>query len=165
MKETIDVDLPHSRDQIGTKELPGFARLRASVFASIKEESLRRPVDTETHGAGAGGDGDTPVRQTGAMDSVDAVRGPTCGWLAANWDPDLALVEWRRRLAAAGWAAPSWPERWHGRSLPPWADEVVADEIAAAGGGPAGRLGYGPGGADDPRPRARRAEERFLRRR
>jgi alkylation response protein AidB-like acyl-CoA dehydrogenase len=80
-----------------------------------------------------GGDGDAPVRQTGAMDSADAVRADVRGWLAANWDPDLALVEWRRRLAAAGWAAPSWPERWHGRSLPPWADEVVADEIAAAG--------------------------------
>ena len=46
VKETIHVDLPRPRDQIGTKELPEFAHLRASVFASIKEESLRRPVDT-----------------------------------------------------------------------------------------------------------------------
>ena len=37
--ETIDVDLPRPRDQIATKEMPGFAHLRAHVFASIKAES------------------------------------------------------------------------------------------------------------------------------
>ena len=80
------------------------------------------------------GSGDA-VRQTGAMENADpdAVRTEVRDWLAANWDPDLALVEWRRRLAGAGWAVPSWPERWHGRGLPAWADEVVADELAAAG--------------------------------
>jgi NitT/TauT family transport system ATP-binding protein len=46
VKETIHVDLPRPRDQIATKELPEFAHLRAKVFASIKEESLRRSVDT-----------------------------------------------------------------------------------------------------------------------
>ncbi|HEX6418501.1 MAG TPA: ABC transporter ATP-binding protein [Acidimicrobiales bacterium] len=45
VKETIHVDLPRPRDQIETKEMPEFAHLRASVFASIKEESLRRPSD------------------------------------------------------------------------------------------------------------------------
>jgi NitT/TauT family transport system ATP-binding protein len=48
VKETIDVDLPRPRDQIATKELPSFARLRASVFASIKEETLGRPNGTTT---------------------------------------------------------------------------------------------------------------------
>jgi NitT/TauT family transport system ATP-binding protein len=42
VKETIEVDLPRPRDQITTKEMPGFARLRARVFASIKAESSRR---------------------------------------------------------------------------------------------------------------------------
>ncbi len=54
-------------------------------------------------------------------------------WLAANWDPDLALREWREILVDSGWAVPSWPERWHGRGLPTWADKVAADEIRAAG--------------------------------
>jgi alkylation response protein AidB-like acyl-CoA dehydrogenase len=63
----------------------------------------------------------------------DAVRAELRAWLATSWDRDLALVEWRRRLAGAGWAVPSWPERWHGRGLPAWADEVVADELAAVG--------------------------------
>jgi NitT/TauT family transport system ATP-binding protein len=42
VKEIIAVDLPRPRDQIATKELASFARLRASVFASIKEETLGR---------------------------------------------------------------------------------------------------------------------------
>ncbi|WP_205528507.1 acyl-CoA dehydrogenase family protein [Desertimonas flava] len=55
------------------------------------------------------------------------------GWLAEQWDPDLSLVEWRRRLAASGWAVPSWPRRWGGRELPAWADGEVAAAIAGAG--------------------------------
>ena len=54
-------------------------------------------------------------------------------WLAANWDPDRPLVEWRRLLVAAGWAAPSWPRARGGRGLPAWADEVVADALQRAG--------------------------------
>jgi NitT/TauT family transport system ATP-binding protein len=42
VKETIAVDLPRPRDQIATKELPAFAKLRAKVFASIKEETVGR---------------------------------------------------------------------------------------------------------------------------
>jgi NitT/TauT family transport system ATP-binding protein len=46
VRKTITVDLPRPRDQIATKELPEFARLRASVFALIKAESAgREPAD------------------------------------------------------------------------------------------------------------------------
>ena len=54
-------------------------------------------------------------------------------WIAANWDPDLSLLEWRRLLLAGGWACPTWPVEWYGRGLPVWADHVVAVELAAAG--------------------------------
>jgi alkylation response protein AidB-like acyl-CoA dehydrogenase len=54
-------------------------------------------------------------------------------WLRANWDPERRLVEWRRLLADAGWAVPSWPIEWHGRGLPAWADKIVADEIRSVG--------------------------------
>ena len=54
-------------------------------------------------------------------------------WLDQAWDPDLALVQWRERLVASGWAVPSWPTRWHGRGLPAWADKTVADELRSAG--------------------------------
>ena len=38
-----------------------------------------------------------------------AVRREASDWVEGNWDPELALVDWRRLLAASGWACPSWP--------------------------------------------------------
>jgi alkylation response protein AidB-like acyl-CoA dehydrogenase len=66
-------------------------------------------------------------------ETADGVRREFRGWLQGHWDPDLSLLTWRRLLAEARWAAPSWPERWHGRGLPAWADDVVASEIQAHG--------------------------------
>jgi alkylation response protein AidB-like acyl-CoA dehydrogenase len=54
-------------------------------------------------------------------------------WIDAAWDPELGLVEWRTRLADAGWACPTWPREWGGRSLPAALADVVADELANAG--------------------------------
>ena len=53
-------------------------------------------------------------------------------WLTDNWDPELSLLQWRGRLADAGWAFPAWPEPWCGRSLPPAAAASVAQELIAA---------------------------------
>jgi alkylation response protein AidB-like acyl-CoA dehydrogenase len=50
-------------------------------------------------------------------------------WLRGNWDPDLSLVEWRRRLVDARWASPSWPDRWGGRGWPDWTKQAVAATI------------------------------------
>jgi NitT/TauT family transport system ATP-binding protein len=38
VQEMLDVDLPAPRDQVETKELPEFARLRAHVYRSIKRK-------------------------------------------------------------------------------------------------------------------------------
>jgi NitT/TauT family transport system ATP-binding protein len=38
VQEMLDVDLPSPRDQVETKELPEFARLRAHVYRSIKRK-------------------------------------------------------------------------------------------------------------------------------
>ena len=38
VKEVLEVDLPRPRDQVETKELPEFARLRAHVYRLIKRE-------------------------------------------------------------------------------------------------------------------------------
>jgi NitT/TauT family transport system ATP-binding protein len=38
VKEILPVELPHPRDQVDTKELPEFARLRAHVYRLIKRE-------------------------------------------------------------------------------------------------------------------------------
>jgi alkylation response protein AidB-like acyl-CoA dehydrogenase len=64
--------------------------------------------------------------------TAEEVRADVREWIGANWHPDLSLLDWRRRLLDGGWAAPSWPVRWHGRGLPAWADGIVASEIAAA---------------------------------
>jgi alkylation response protein AidB-like acyl-CoA dehydrogenase len=63
----------------------------------------------------------------------DSIRREVRSWIAENWDPGLALVEWRTRLADAGWATPSWSPRWYGRGLPAWADELVKEELKRAG--------------------------------
>jgi alkylation response protein AidB-like acyl-CoA dehydrogenase len=65
--------------------------------------------------------------------SADAVAAEARAWIAGAWDPDLSLLEWRRRLVDARWAVPSWPSRWFGRDLPAWADDVVQAELRAAG--------------------------------
>jgi alkylation response protein AidB-like acyl-CoA dehydrogenase len=75
-----------------------------------------------------------------AVPAPPELRAELASWVAQRWNPDMPLREWRELLADAGWLAPSWPERWHGRGLPAWADEVVAAELIALGavGAPVG---------------------------
>ncbi|MEM8769732.1 MAG: acyl-CoA dehydrogenase family protein [Pseudomonadota bacterium] len=74
-----------------------------------------------------------------------ALRSEVSDWLAANWDPNAKLVDWRLKLVESGWGMPSWPERWYGKGLSGAEANVVAEAFAAAGavgvasGGP-GRL-------------------------
>lgn len=70
---------------------------------------------------------------TATIISAESVRADVRAWAAANWDPSLSLVAWRTLLLESGWAVPSWPERWYGRDLPAWADDVVRSELAACG--------------------------------
>jgi alkylation response protein AidB-like acyl-CoA dehydrogenase len=71
---------------------------------------------------------------------VKDVRREVRDWLKANWDPELSLREWRDRFVDSGWACPSWPTEYCGKSLPAQADAVVSDELARIGavGTPAG---------------------------
>ena len=55
VREVLSVDLPHPRDQVDTKELPEFARLRAHVYRLIKREQSGGGDDATT-GGGAGGE-------------------------------------------------------------------------------------------------------------
>jgi len=61
------------------------------------------------------------------------MRAELLDWLAASWDPELSLREWRRRLAGSGWATPTWPARWGGRGLAAGAATVVTEAIAEFG--------------------------------
>jgi len=76
-----------------------------------------------------------------------SVRAELRRWIDANWDPELSLVQWRGRLADAGWACPAWPTGWCGRSLPPGLAEALAGELEQAGvPGPAEGVGRGLAG-------------------
>lgn len=72
------------------------------------------------------------VEATGQPVSPESVRAAAREWIAQSWNPDEPLQVWREKLAGAGWAIPSWPVGLGGRGLPAWADEIVADELAAA---------------------------------
>ena len=78
------------------------------------------------------------------MSEQEDVRQEVKQWLADNWDPDLALLDWRRKLVESGWATPTWPADWYGRGLPGWADPIVHEEFSAVGAvGPAVGGGMG----------------------
>jgi len=61
------------------------------------------------------------------------VRAEVREWLAANWDPELSLVEWRSKLADSGWGMPQWPKEWYGRDLPHGLVRAVEEEFASVG--------------------------------
>jgi len=61
------------------------------------------------------------------------VRAEIRNWLAANWDSNLSLIEWRERLVNSGWGAPAWPRDLYGRGLEPALAAVVVDEMRRAG--------------------------------
>jgi alkylation response protein AidB-like acyl-CoA dehydrogenase len=63
-------------------------------------------------------------------------------WLSANWDPDLTVGEWWKRLGLSGWAVPGLPESCHGKGLSR-AEAVRVHEAVAnfAALGPPGGLG------------------------
>jgi alkylation response protein AidB-like acyl-CoA dehydrogenase len=69
------------------------------------------------------------------------VREEVRQWLAANWDPDMPLVEWRSKLADSGWGMPQWPREWYGRGLPVALARVVEEEFANVGAVGAARSG------------------------
>jgi alkylation response protein AidB-like acyl-CoA dehydrogenase len=63
----------------------------------------------------------------------ESVRKEFGEWVDAHWDEEIGIVAWRDLLVASGWAVPSWPERWFGKGLPVWADQVVAGVIREKG--------------------------------
>ena len=68
VREVLSVDLPHPRDQVDTKELPEFARLRAHVYRLIKREQSTGGGEDATPDSGARDAGGDPAGR-------DRVRG------------------------------------------------------------------------------------------
>ena len=65
--------------------------------------------------------------------TTEQVREEVSAWLAANWNPDLSLAEWRQRLVASGWGCPTWPEEWFGKGYSDALAEIVEGEFRRAG--------------------------------
>jgi alkylation response protein AidB-like acyl-CoA dehydrogenase len=59
---------------------------------------------------------------------TDEIMAQAQAWFAANWDPEVSVGEWWRRLAESGWGFPTWPTRWYGRDL----DGADARTVVAA---------------------------------
>ncbi|MET8563543.1 acyl-CoA dehydrogenase family protein [Streptomyces flaveolus] len=75
------------------------------------------------------------------------LRLETRNWLRENWSEDLAVGEWWRLLAEAGYAFPTWPLGMGGRDLDRRAARAISEEIAGAGAiGPPGGVGQMVGG-------------------
>ncbi|HET9691710.1 MAG TPA: acyl-CoA dehydrogenase family protein [Acidimicrobiales bacterium] len=64
-----------------------------------------------------------------ASSTIDELR----AFVDAAWRPDASLLEWRRALFDAGWAAPSLPRADGGRDLGAADAEAVAETLAALG--------------------------------
>ena len=64
--------------------------------------------------------------------TAEDIRTELKDWLGENWDPDLTMREWWARLADSGWAAPTWPEQWYGKSLSAKGAAVVREMLAEA---------------------------------
>lgn len=54
-------------------------------------------------------------------------------FIAENWDDQLTVREWWKRLADSGWGFPTWPTDWHGRGLSGDNAATVRHELRAAG--------------------------------
>jgi alkylation response protein AidB-like acyl-CoA dehydrogenase len=48
-------------------------------------------------------------------------------WFETNWDPDLTLGQWWKRLAESGWGYPTWPIGWYGQGLSQPASRTVTE--------------------------------------
>jgi alkylation response protein AidB-like acyl-CoA dehydrogenase len=72
----------------------------------------------------------------------DDVRREFAHWLDQQWNPDDTIAVWWEKLAAAGWAAPSWPREWFGRGVDRAAAAVVSRVLRERQlPGPAGGVG------------------------
>ncbi len=71
-----------------------------------------------------------------SVPELDDVLAEVRAWLNDNFESELGLVEWRNKLADAGWGVPHWPSAWFGRDLPVGygaAIEAEFDRIGAVG--------------------------------
>jgi alkylation response protein AidB-like acyl-CoA dehydrogenase len=62
-----------------------------------------------------------------------ALRREVRTWVEANWDDQLTLRQWWRRLGDSGWGFPTWPAKWFGRDLAAADAGIVHEELSRVG--------------------------------
>jgi alkylation response protein AidB-like acyl-CoA dehydrogenase len=76
--------------------------------------------------------------------SIESVRAEAHQWATENWDPELTVGEWWKRLAAAGYSAPMLPVSAGGRGYSRELAHAATAGLAAVGVvGPPNGLGLG----------------------
>ena len=125
-------------------------RVRAATARERAEQNrLRHTADWQRASArppSAGPPGSRAEVSPAAAAGADEVRAGVREWLvAANWDPELSLAQWRALLADSGWGCPAWPRDWCGRGLPAAAGRRGGHRVRRGGRAqPAGRGRRGP---------------------
>src|ERR1700728_2852014 len=99
---------------------------------------MRRPRRTVAMTATSGRRG----RDQGAPVSEADLPAVVQAFIDGNWDTSLTVRAWWRRLAAAGYAFPAWPEGLGGLGAPAAAARAVTGVLAANGvvGPPTGHV-------------------------
>jgi alkylation response protein AidB-like acyl-CoA dehydrogenase len=75
----------------------------------------------------------TATRPWWPLGDMDQMREALQFWIANNWDMSITVGEWWERLASAGLAVPTWNRSHGGLAGTAQVQQVVEEELAAAG--------------------------------
>lgn len=75
----------------------------------------------------------TATRPWWPLGDLDQMREALRHWIANNWDTSITVGEWWDRLASAGLAVPTWNRSHGGLAGTAQVQQVVEEELAAAG--------------------------------
>jgi alkylation response protein AidB-like acyl-CoA dehydrogenase len=75
----------------------------------------------------------TAPRPWWPLGDMDQMREALQYWISKNWDTSITVGEWWDRLASAGLAVPTWNRSHGGLAATAVVQQVVEDELAAAG--------------------------------
>lgn len=75
----------------------------------------------------------TAPRPWWPLGDLDQMRDALRYWLSNNWDTSITVGEWWERLASAGLAVPTWNRSHGGLAATSLVQQIVEEELAAAG--------------------------------
>jgi alkylation response protein AidB-like acyl-CoA dehydrogenase len=75
----------------------------------------------------------TAPRPWWPLGDMDQMREALRYWIGKNWDPSITVAEWWERLASSGLAVPTWNRSHGGLATTAQVQQVIEQELAAAG--------------------------------